>query len=99
VLHSRGTKWTKIEVEQWYGGQKREVEVYTETAVWYCCRNRPMPIRRVLIRDPSGEFEPQALLSTNLDHLPRQMLSRFIRRCVLPQTELEFVSFWHSLSP
>jgi hypothetical protein len=97
VLHSRGTKWTKIEVEQWYGGQKREVEVYTETAVWYCCRNRPMPIRRVLIRDPSGEFEPQALLSTNLDHLPRQMLSRFIRRCVLPQTELEFVSFWQSL--
>ena len=80
MLDSRRTKWTKIEVEHWYGGQKREVEVYTETAVWYCSRNMPVPIRWVLVRDPSGEFEPQALLSTNLDHTPLQILSWFVRR-------------------
>jgi hypothetical protein len=34
----------------------------------------------VLIRDPSGEFEPQALLSTNLDHTPLQILGWFVRR-------------------
>jgi hypothetical protein len=80
VLDNRKTKWAKIEIDHWYGGQRREVEVYTETAVWYCCRNRPVPIRWVLIRDPSGEFDPQALLSTNLDHPPEQMLSWFVRR-------------------
>jgi hypothetical protein len=80
VLDNPKTKWTKIEVEHWYGGQKREVEVYTETAVWYCCRNMPVPIRWVLIRDPLGEFDPQALLSTNLNHTPLQILSWFVRR-------------------
>ena len=80
VLKDRQTKWTKIEIDHWYGGQKREVEVYTETAIWYCSRNKPVPIRWVLIRDPRGEFEPQALLSTNFDHTPRQMLSWFVRR-------------------
>jgi len=80
TLDNPKTKWTKIEVEHWYGGQKREVEVYTETAVWYCCRNMPVPIRWVLIRDPLDEFEPQALLSTKLNHTPLQILSWFVRR-------------------
>ena len=31
VLDNPKTKWTKIEVDHWYGGQKRIVEVYTET--------------------------------------------------------------------
>src|SRR5499433_3340501 len=80
VLDNPKTKWTKTEVDHWYGGQKREVEVYTETAIWYCCRNMPVPIRWMLIRDPSGEFEPQALLSTNLGHTSLQILSWFVRR-------------------
>lgn len=80
VLGNRETKWTKIEVDHWYGGQKREVEVYSDAAIWYCCRHMPVPIRWVLIRDPLGEFEPQALLSTNLDHTPLQILSWFVRR-------------------
>jgi hypothetical protein len=33
-----------------------------------------------LIRGPLGEFEPQALLSTNLGHTPLQILSWFVRR-------------------
>ena len=34
----------------------------------------------MLIRDPSDEFDPQALLSTNLDHTPLEILSWFVRR-------------------
>jgi len=33
-----------------------------------------------LIRDPLGEFEPQALVSTNLEHTAIQILSWFVRR-------------------
>src|SRR5262249_12718901 len=80
VLDDPKTKWTKIEVEHWYGGRKRKVEVYTGKAVWEGCRSRAVPIRWVLIRDPLGEFEPQALLSTDLDHTPLQILSWFVRR-------------------
>src|SRR5262249_52889809 len=32
------------------------------------------------IRDPQGEHEPQAFLSTNSDPTPVQILTRFVRR-------------------
>jgi hypothetical protein len=80
VLTNRRTKWMTLEIENWYGGDKREVEIYTETAIWYCSRYFPVPVRWVLIRDPLGEFEPQALVSTNLEHTAIQILSWFVRR-------------------
>ncbi|HJQ70586.1 MAG TPA: hypothetical protein VKA70_16535 [Blastocatellia bacterium] len=46
----------------------------------------PVSIRRVLIRDPQGEFEPQALLSTNRDHTPQQILTWFVRRGAMEVT-------------
>jgi hypothetical protein len=39
-----------------------------------------VPIRWVLIRDPEGGFEPQALLCTDLDADPRKILSWFVMR-------------------
>ncbi len=78
VLADPQTTWEKLEIEDWYGEGKREVEVHSETAVWYHTGKPPVEIRWVLIRDPQGKFEPQALLSTNLDHLPLQILTWFI---------------------
>lgn len=80
VLENTKTKWTKIEVEQWYGGGKREVEGHSETAIWYKTGEPPVLIRWLLVRDPLGEFEPQALMSTDVDHTPSQMLTWFVRR-------------------
>ncbi|MFC1460798.1 hypothetical protein ACETIH_29585 [Microvirga arabica] len=39
-----------------------------------------MPIRWVLVRDPAGEFEPQALLCTDLAADPVEVLTWFVRR-------------------
>lgn len=72
--------WTKLTVTSWYGGGPREVEVTTDTAIWYHSGLPPVAIRWVLIRDPQGKFEPHALLSTNLSHTPLQILSWFVRR-------------------
>jgi hypothetical protein len=38
----------------------------------------PIPISRVLICDPSSEFEPQALLPTNLGHTLLQIMNWFV---------------------
>jgi len=35
VLNDAQTEWTKSEVDKGYGGGRREVEVSTDTAVWY----------------------------------------------------------------
>jgi hypothetical protein len=43
-------------------------------------------IRWVLIRDPLGKFDPQALLSTNTHHTPEQILTWFVRRWTMEVT-------------
>jgi hypothetical protein len=80
VLAEGKTKWTKIEIDHWYGGGKREVEVHSQTAIWYKSGQPPVCIRWLIVRDPMGEFEPQALMSTKLEHTPLQILRWFVRR-------------------
>jgi hypothetical protein len=86
VLADERTPWTTVRVEQWYGAGPRDVEVATGTAVWYHTGKPPVGIRWVLIRDPKQVFKPQALLSTNLDHTPEQMLPWFVRRWTMEVT-------------
>jgi hypothetical protein len=74
------TKWEKLEVAAWYGGGKRQVEVYSETCLWGTTGKPYVPVRWVLVRDVRGEFEPCAFLSTELAHEPIQMLTWFVRR-------------------
>jgi hypothetical protein len=86
VLTDDEKPWTKLTVDQWYGEGPREVDVCTDTAVWYHAGKPPVPLRWVLIRDPKGAFKPQALLSTNLEHTPEHMLPWFVRRWTLEVT-------------
>jgi hypothetical protein len=32
-----------------------------------------------LVRDPQGQYDPQAFLSTDVDHTPEQILTWFVR--------------------
>jgi len=80
VLADPQTQWTPITVHAWYGGGVREVEVCTDTAVWYHSGLPPVTVRWVLIRDPQDLFEPQALVTTGLTHTPTRILAWFVRR-------------------
>jgi hypothetical protein len=64
----------------WYGGGTREVELASGTAIWYHSGLPVVPVRWVLIRDPLGKFEPQALLCTDLDATPEQIVTWFVLR-------------------
>ena len=86
VLADERTQWTPVLVEQWYGAGPREVEVATDTAVWYHTGKPPVAIRWVLIRDPQKCCKPQALLSTNLEHTAAQILTWFVRRWTMEVT-------------
>ncbi len=50
------------------------------TAVWYHAGLPPAPLRWVLVRDPAGQREPQAFLSTSLDDMPADILGCFVSR-------------------
>ena len=64
----------------WYGGVMRQLELASGTAVWYHSGMPVVPIRWVLIRDPLGEFEPQALLSTAQAAIAQQIVEWFVLR-------------------
>lgn len=74
------TVWTKLHIEGWYGGSSREGEVYAATCLWYTSGHQPVWSRWVLVRDPHGELEPQAFLSTAPAHTPVQILAWCVRR-------------------
>lgn len=80
------THWTLLRLDQWYGEGPREVELCTDTAVWYHAGKPPVLIRWVLIREPRESCEPQAWLSTNQDHTPEQMVTWFLRRWTIEVT-------------
>ena len=80
VAASARTKWRRLTVRGWYGEPERVVEVVSRTCVWYHAGKPAVPIRSVLVRDPSGKFDPQALLSTKLTAEPEQILEWFVRR-------------------
>jgi hypothetical protein len=66
VLKEAQTVWKKVVLPNWYGEGRREVEITSDTAVWFHNGLPHLPIRWVLIRDPKGSFKSQALLCTDL---------------------------------
>jgi DDE superfamily endonuclease len=73
------TAWQKISVA-WYGGTTRTVDLASATATWYHNGLPPVAIRWVLIRDPQGQFEPQALLCTDQQAGAQAILEWFVLR-------------------
>ena len=80
VAEDPQTRWKMITIPDWYGQRDRKVEIVSSTAVWYHSGKPAVPIRWVLIRDPLGSFRTQAVLCTDLDVNPIQILLWFIFR-------------------
>lgn len=86
VLKDATTHWTKHVVAGWYGSTERVVEFSSATALWYHTGLPAVPVRWVLVRDPLDGFSAQALLSTNLEAEPVEMLEWFVRRWAVEVT-------------
>jgi hypothetical protein len=68
------THWQRVLIRNWYGDGRRVIEIVSQTAVWFHSGQPPLPIRWVLIRDPKGKFKTQALLCTDLQADPVQIV-------------------------
>jgi len=78
VLIDAATPWKRVTVTGWYGGGERVVEISTAIAVWRHSGMPVVPIRWMLVRDPLGRFDPQALLCTDPAQDPVQILRWFV---------------------
>jgi hypothetical protein len=79
------TVWETLTVP-WYGGRTARVEVATGTATWYHPGDPTVALRWVLLRDPAGQFDPQALLRTDQTVDPVQIITWFVARWPLEVT-------------
>lgn len=78
-LEAEDTAWTKVEL-QWYDGQIREMELASQTAVWFHYGKPAVPIRWVLLHDPQDQYETTCLLSTDPLVAPVQIVQWFVTR-------------------
>jgi hypothetical protein len=85
-LRRSDTDWRPVTVTGWYSAAARAVEIASGTAVWFHTGQPAVPLRWVLVRDPLGEFKPQAFLCTDQQTDPVQILRWFVLRWQLEVT-------------
>lgn len=85
MLDDPQTVWTTLKVG-WYSQKRQTVQVCSQTSLWCTQGQEPLPIRWLLVRDPSQQFKPTAFMSTDLSLTPEQILTYFIGRWGLEVT-------------
>jgi hypothetical protein len=80
VAEDRATRWRRIVASEWYGEEKCELDITSGTGLWYRPSSKIVPLRWVLVRDPSGQRPVQAFFSTDPDLSPQDILAFFVRR-------------------
>lgn len=86
VAANKHTRWQRHIARYWYGELKRTIEITSGTAVWFHGGHPAVPIRWVIVRDPLGKFKTQALLCTDLQVKPHQIVEWFVHRWQLEVT-------------
>ena len=79
LLDRDDVSWDSVSVA-WHDGTPRTLELCSRTAYWYRWSRTPVPIRWVLIRDPLGQLQTQALLCTETSVEPVRIVQWFVLR-------------------
>src|SRR6266850_8412359 len=73
------TPWETVEVD-WYGGRRKQLWVFSRTALWHTRGLPPVDIRFVLVGDPEGKLRMEAFFCTDLQATPVQILEWVVMR-------------------
>ena len=79
LLVDDDVSWDRVSVV-WHDGNTRTLQLCSQTAHWYSWGRPPVPIRWVLIQDPLGQLQTQALLCTEASVDPIQVVQWFVLR-------------------
>ena len=85
MLSLQGFPWKEMEI-MGYNGIKKTVRFISNTCMWGADGVVPIPIRWVLIVDPTGEMDPLPLMSTNPGMSPKQIIELYVDRWGLEVT-------------
>src|SRR5919197_775251 len=73
------TPWETVELA-WYGGKRRQLWVFSHTALWYTPKLPPVAIRYVVVADPAGKLRMEAFFCTDLEATPVEILQWGVMR-------------------
>ena len=79
VAADPATVWQSLRVP-WYQVGICQVEVASQTALWYRAGKPVVPIRWVLVREPVSQRLTKILFCTDVRWSPQQILEGFMRR-------------------
>ena len=85
LLESEKTPWQESEV-RWYRGRKKKVQYVTTTCLWSPVGGEAIPIRLVVLKDPNGQFESAALMSTDVTLSALEIITEFVKRWAIEVT-------------
>lgn len=85
-LGQDATQWQTLIIPQWYGQSNKVMQMATGTALWYKSNDPLVPLRWVLIKDPTGQLDSHALLCTDLEKDAQNIINYFIRRWTIEVT-------------
>lgn len=78
-IKDKSVQWTPITID-WYEGIKRDLEILSGISLWYTPCFDPVPIKWVVVRDPSGQLQTEAFFCTDLAASEQQILTWFVLR-------------------
>ena len=79
LLQRADTPWQETEA-RWYRGRKKKIQYVTTTCLWSPVGGGAIPIRLVVIKDPAGQFESAALMSTDVTLSALAIIEEFVKR-------------------
>jgi hypothetical protein len=85
VIHQASTLWQRSQFD-WYDGGRKVLDWTTGTALWYSSGTTPLPIRWVLVRDPTGKLPTRAYFSTDLEQPAPTIVADVVKRWAIEVT-------------
>ena len=79
LLEDQNQSWDLMQV-RWYGDELKDLLFLTGVCLWHTSGQKPVCIRWVLIRDPTGKLRDQAFFCTDSNHEPKEIIQWFILR-------------------
>ena len=64
----------------WYGGKRKRVRLLSGQCLWHTSGFAPVPIRWVLVVDPTGKSRPEAFFSTDRRLTPEKIVEYYVLR-------------------
>lgn len=85
ILSLKNLPWKEVEIIG-YSGVKHLVRYVSNTCMWGADGSTPIPIRWVLVVDPTGKMDPMPLMSTDPLLTPEQIIELYVDRWSLEVT-------------